>query len=114
MNHLINLASEYFNAWNINDVEQLKPLFHEDIELTDWDVSVSGFDKVIETNDKIFKGATGIRAEILGMTTGENVVSAQLRIHIPENELRGAEVIDVVDIITFTNNKVSSIRAYKG
>ncbi len=110
MNHLINLAHEYFNAWNINDVEQLKPLFHEDIELTDWDVSVKGFDQVIKTNDNIFKGAPGIRAEILGMTNNEHTVSAQLRIHIPENK----EAVDVVDVITFTNNKVSSIRAYKG
>ena len=50
MNQLINLAHDYFTAWNTNDVEKLKPMFHDDIVLIDWDVSVAGFDKVILTN----------------------------------------------------------------
>ena len=109
MNHLINLAHDYFTAWNTNDVEQLKPMFHEDIVLIDWDVSVEGFDKVVLTNQNIFKAVPGIRAEILNIVTDDNLAIAQLIIHISESE-----AIDVVDVLTFTDNKISAIKAYKG
>ena len=47
MNHLINLASRYFTAWNSNDVEELKPMLSEDVTLVDWDISEQGFDAVV-------------------------------------------------------------------
>jgi len=109
MNHLLNLAHDYFTAWNTNDVEQLKPMFHEDIVLIDWDVSVEGFDKVVLTNQNIFNAVPGIRAEILNILTNDNVAIAQLIVHISESE-----AIDVVDVLTFTDNKISAIKAYKG
>ena len=109
MNQLINLAHDYFTAWNTNDVEKLKPMFHNDIVLIDWDVSVAGFDKVILTNQNIFKAVPGISAEILNIVIGDDIAIAQLKVHINENE-----VIDVVDVLTFTDNKISAIRAYKG
>ena len=110
MNHLINLASDYFNAWNSNDVEQLKPMLSEDVTLVDWDINEQGFDAVVAANQRIFDTVPGIRAEVLGMaTTGNSTVFAQLRVHISETES-----IDVVDIITYNGIHLTSIKAYKG
>lgn len=109
MTHLMKLAHNYFKAWNSNDVEQLKPMFNEDIILIDWDVSVEGFDKVIETNQNIFKAVPGIRAEVSNIVTDDNVAIAQIIVHISEDE-----AIEVVDVLKFVDNKISAIRAYKG
>ena len=57
MNHLINLASKYFTAWNTNSVDELKPLLSDDVTLTDWDIDVSGLDSVLGANEQIFETA---------------------------------------------------------
>mgnify|MGYP000854168981 CR=1 FL=1 len=111
MNHLINLASKYFTAWNTNSVDELTPLLSEDVSLTDWDIDVSGLDSVLGANEQIFETVSGIRAEVLSMATNsaDGTVFAQLKVHISETES-----IDVVDVITFNRTLITSIKAYKG
>lgn len=111
MNHLINLASSYFTAWNSNDIEELKPMLSEDVTLVDWDISEQGFDAVVAANQKIFDTVPGIHAEVLSMATNsaDSTVFAQLRVHVSDTES-----IDVVDVITFNKTHITSIKAYKG
>ena len=111
MNHLINLASQYFTAWNSNDVEQLKPMLSQDVTLVDWDINEQGLDAVVAANQRIFDTVPGIRAEILSMAVNgaDSTVFAQLRVHISDTES-----IDVVDIITCNRTQITSIKAYKG
>ena len=106
---IIELAKDYFRAWNEKDIVSLKGMFDKNIILTDWEINLEGSEAVITQNKIIFKKIPSIKATIISLAANYDKVMVQLDI-----SLNFAEVLKVVDIIEFTkNNKIKSITAFK-
>ena len=103
-----NVAVQYFEFWNNQDVDGLRTLFAEDVSLKDWDIEVAGVEEVIKANEAIFNELPDIKAEILQLGMDEGVVFAQIAIHLNTNES-----ISVVDVLNIEGTKIKSIQAYK-
>ena len=104
------LTKKYQEAFNNQDIDKLKSLFHKDVVLKDWERSVSGLNDVVSENEKIFKSVKSLEAISVKEYYFDNTAICVLKIHI-NNE----ETIDVVDIIEFDQEgKILSITAYKG
>jgi|TARA_B110000503_G_scaffold102755_1_gene153479 hypothetical protein len=106
---MIALAYKYFEAWNSNNIENLRPLFSEDIILTDWDINASGIEDVLIANKNIFDSVVGIKAQVIDIAASStDKVFAKLIIEIsPELSLT------VIDVLTIEHNKIKRIDAYK-
>ena len=105
-----NLIIEYQEAFNSQNLDKLKSIFSEDITLKDWDREVKGNNNALQENKKIFESVKSIRAETVKNYFFENIAVCILKIVVNDNE-----ILDVVDIIEVNReNKISSIKAYKG
>tara|TARA_Y100000356_G_C11123278_1_gene215908 strand:+ start:219 stop:599 length:381 start_codon:yes stop_codon:yes gene_type:complete len=109
-------AQLYFKAWNEADLELLEEMFADDCLLRDWEISAEGKQDVLAANKGIFESVKSIRADVLalhestwGCEGGCGIVIAELEIIVNEEEK-----LLVVDIIEINNNKIKSIKAYKG
>jgi ketosteroid isomerase-like protein len=103
------LALNYFAAWNAQDARWLTHLFDNDVTLVDWDNSVSGLIDVVEMNRKIWADVPDIKATVLDIAESEQHCIAKLLIQIDDDTS-----IDVVDVFTMKDGKITSIKAYKG
>ena len=104
------LTKKYQDAFNNQDIDKLRSLFHKDISLKDWDRTVEGLESVINENKKIFNSVKSLKAVTVKEFCVENTAICVLKIHV-NNE----EIIDVVDIIEFDDEgKILNITAYKG
>jgi hypothetical protein len=91
------------------DINGLEALFSDDIVLRDWEQAAIGKVDVITSNQNLFQRVTSIQVDPVQIYQDENTVAAELIVTI-NNEIR----LLVTDVITFTGDKISSIRAYKG
>ena len=107
--NLETLAEDYFEAFSHKDLDTLALMFHEDVELKDWDISAEGIDSVLAANENIFNSVETITATPLSIYSDGNVVVAELDIIV-----NGKETLAVVDVITFENDLIKKVRAYKG
>ena len=106
------LTINYFNAWNNHNLDKLKDLFSDSCSLRDWDINVSGKEKVIEANSNIFNSLANIRANIINIYIDSNskTTVSELIIELNENDK-----LRVIDVITFNSNGlIETIKAYKG
>ena len=110
MTNLIDRANIYFDTFSNKDLDGLKQMFVDDVTLRDWDINVSGIDNVLEANSNIFNSVQTIKVNPIDLYRDGNVVIAEIEILINEDER-----ILVTDILEYDeNNKIKSIRAYKG
>ena len=100
---------EYFDAFNNKDIITLKELYSKNIHLKDWEVDVTGRNKVLDINKKLFN--LQFEVYILDMVQSENRTINTLNILFPEDGVS----IEVIDVITFNEDtfEIESIRAYK-
>ena len=106
------LTINYFNAWNNHNLDKLKDLFSDSCSLRDWDINVSGKEKVIEANNNIFTSLPNIKANTINIYIDINsqTTVSELIIRLNENNK-----LKVVDVITFNSSGlIETIRAYKG
>ena len=106
------LTINYFDAWNSHNLDKLKDLFSDSCSLRDWDINVSGIQKVIEANNKIFSSLPNIKANIVNTYIDKNsqTTVSELIIELNENDK-----LKVIDVIAFNSNGlIETIRAYKG
>jgi hypothetical protein len=75
----------------------------------DWEQSAIGKVDVVTANQKLFQSVTSIQVDPVQIYQDENTVVAELIVTI-NSEIR----LLVTDVITFTGDKISSVRAYKG
>lgn len=102
------IITKYFESWNSHNIEKLSSLFDEKITLKDWELSAHGINQVIDANQKIFKSAPKIRAEIIDLSFNEKHIYANLVIHIDDHRK-----LNVIDVIKIHNGKIISISAYR-
>ena len=106
----VEIAQLYFDYWNKRDLSGLMSIFSKDIVLKDWEGSHQGSLAVLDANSKIFKHHPDIKLKVIDIafTNDNHKIMAELEIYL-DKELR----IDVVDIISFKNDKIIDIKAYK-
>ena len=105
---MLEIADAYFNAWNRHDINDLRNLFSDNVELKDWDIHEIGIESVLKANSDIFESVPLINAEIINIAYNSNKVMAEIKIHLDKKN-----TIDVVDIIKINQNLITSIKAYK-
>ena len=111
-NRLEHLAQRYFNAWNAKDSNKLELLLSSDAQLRDWEIDKTGSASVVQANMDIWKRVPGIFIEVLTIHVSNDTRTVCAEIVV---KLSASESLKVVDVITFdSQNKIASIRAYKG
>jgi len=106
---LKELAKKYFETFSHKDLAGLALMFHTDVSLFDWEISAEGIHDVLEANKKIFDSVNTIKVVPMDLYQDGNVVVAELNIIVNEQE-----VIAVADVLTFEDDKIIMVRAYKG
>ena len=107
---LKKLAVEYFNSFSKKSITEIEKILSDNVTLNDWNISCSGKFEVIGATQSIFDSVDTIDIKPTNIYCCKDVVIAELKIVI-----NNSTVNLVVDIITFDiNNKIASIRAYKG
>ena len=104
-----NLVNLYFDCWNSHNINDLKKLFDKSVILEDWENTFNGIDEVVQENNNLFKNFPTIRAVIADLGISDERVFAKIKVY-----LNGDDVIDVIDVFEFKDNKIVNIKAYKG
>lgn len=106
----VEIAKLYFDYWNKHDLAGLMSIFSKDIVLKDWEGSNQGSVAVLDANSKIFKNQPDIKLKVIDIafTDDNQKIMAELEIYV-DKEFK----IDVVDILSFNNDKIIDIKAYK-
>ena len=103
------LALQYFETFSRKDINGLAGLFASNPSLRDWSGAAEGLDNVLAANKNIFDNVDTIVVTPLSFYRDGSTVLAEIEVLI-----NGSETLLVVDVITFENDKISSVRAYKG
>jgi ketosteroid isomerase-like protein len=100
----------YLSAYARKDLAAVTEMFSDDVEVWDWNISVSGKRAALDETAKNFQNAKTIEIEALAIYAGADAVAGELKIVIDgEIELR------VVDVVSFdTKGRIRAIRAYLG
>ncbi len=111
---VLDKALEYFTTFSEQDSKGLRSMFSDDVYLRDWEIIANGIDEVVDANQSIFDSVETIVVnpiQLYHSTTPEcDVVIAEIEIIINDDE-----TLLVTDILEFDgNNKIKSVRAYKG
>lgn len=105
------MVEKYIAAWNHRATDVLKYMFHRDIFLTDWDISVQGADSVVGANAQIWESVPDIKIEILETFyhNRTQTLVAKLAVSSKMEDIN----LPVIDIIKFKDGKIFSVDAYK-
>lgn len=104
---LKQLTVNYFESFNSKDVEGLKNLYSQKVELIDWVGEWSGIEDVLGVNRGLFN--EGIQIKVNQIYQSQNRTYNHITISIGEDELK------VLDVIQFDENGfITKIEAYKG
>jgi len=103
-----SIALKYFESWSNKELPKISELLHEDCRLEDWNTNLNSKTKIIELN-KDFFNKNEIELTINDLVENKNKVWANISIKINNDEY-----LDVIDILTFSENKIIKIKAFKG
>ena len=111
---VLDRALEYFTTFSEKDSEGLRSMFSDDVILRDWEIIANGIDEVVDANQSIFDSVETIVVNPVqlyhSITSESDVVIAEIEIIINDDEtLLVTDILEVDD-----NNKIKSVRAYKG
>ena len=113
--NLENAARAYFSAFESKKLDTLFDMFHEDISLKDWNLSVEGRRSVLVANAEIFDAIDKISVNVENLYLCNMTIVAELSILADDQD-----PLPVVDIIKFHPEcingqfKIKSIVAYRG
>ena len=103
-------AIEYFNFFSNKNIKEVGEMLSENVTLNDWNISCSGKSEVMSATQNIFDSVDMIDVKPINIYCDKKIVIAELEIVINDSVVES-----VIDIIAFdVNNKIVSIRAYKG
>jgi len=109
MSDLKQLATDYFATFSRKDLNGLTDMFADTVALRDWTGSAEGKTDVLAANKNIFDNVDTIIVTPLSLHQDGNTVAAEIEVLI-----NGVEKLLVVDVITFDDDKITGVRAYKG
>ena len=104
----INIARKYFKFWASKDLNGLNEIIHENCVLEDWETKICGKNEIKDLNEAFFK-TNDVDLKINNMIESNDEVWSNLTITI-----NNKDKIEVVDILSFLDNQVIKIRAFKG
>ena len=101
--NLINIAKEYFNLFELKDIDNLKKLFDKHISLQDWEINVEGLDNVIEKNIEIFTELDDFELTVNQIYLIDNIIFAEIDI------ITGDVKMSVLDKIEFNHKQIKGV-----
>jgi len=113
----IDICKQYFQAFQEKNIEIIKQMISESIELKDWELMISGKADFINATKKIFVDIENISIIIKNQGIQNKPVSKsmiifnEIEIHLNNNSI----ILEVMDVIEFDvkTGLIKSIRAYK-
>lgn len=110
-------VAKYFESWNSKDQIRLGECLCSNSRLSDWNISVEGFEEVLKANANIWQSFPQIKinVEALFISDASRVATCEISVCLDGEDLSKPErVLKVVDILSFSEeNKITNIRAYK-
>jgi hypothetical protein len=104
---LFTRSKDYFEYLNNKKIDSVKSMYTDEIILQDWVGSWNGIDEVINANEELLKN--NFKINIINIKQIDDKTFNEIEIQFDN------EKIHVMDVITFNDdNKIVSIRAYKG
>ena len=121
----LSLLKTYFKSFAQKDIDELKNLFSDDIELIDWNNTYKGKDKVLNEVEGIFSSFTIIRLYVINIFSELDIVhddDSETDITIPKNNSYACQIeiifddtspLHIMDLIEFDDDfKIKKINAY--
>lgn len=106
MKNILDITNLYFNALNNKEINTLSKIYSKNINLIDWDLCISGKNKVLEANIQLFKNK--FRIDVLSSNEIKHKTFNEIILKINNVSL------NIIDIITFDENlKINEIKAFK-
>ncbi len=107
---LKNTCLDYFYKFASKDLDGLISMFCGTYidELFDWNQKEIGIDNVRNAYERLFSNIDNIRVIPLKMIEEDNTVCCQIKIII-----NNKDILDVIDVIEFSDGKILKIKAYK-
>mgnify|MGYP003646352132 CR=1 FL=1 len=105
-----NNLIEYFSAFSNKNIDLLSDMFSDDVELTDWNISVKGKQDVIMANENIFNSVNTIKVTPISFfSNGSSTYLVLICILINEDQ-----TLNVSDVIRFNDEGlIESICAFE-
>lgn len=105
---MLKIAKKYFESWSKKNLNELSSFLHDDCVLEDWENSIDGKIEILDFNKKFFF-ENNVSLKINEIYENRNNVWAHLTI-----TLNNTEVLEVIDVLNFKNDKIIKIKAFKG
>lgn len=110
MESLKLLARKYIKLFAAKNLIGLREILDNDVSLRDWEINLEGIENVLNFNSKLFSAIELIKINLLNIAAEGRLVFIEMEIHLDKGEK-----LKVIDLIEFSkNNKIISIKAYKG
>lgn len=106
-NKLKNAINVYYEAFISNNPELLTNVLAEDVYLRDWEIEKHGIKEVVETSSEIMN-LPNFHIVILNEIYEGEFAVVDIIVKVSD------EILKVIDLFEFENNKIKSIKAYKG
>ena len=111
----LDLANYYFKIFSEKNLEMLGQIFHDQVTLRDWNFKGEGKSEVLKINREIFENNSKIYVMPLKkwIVMDKDLKGATLFADLKIDDKKGNSSL-VLDILTFREDKITSITAYKG
>lgn len=117
---------KYFSNFCSKNIEEIKDIFSDDIELKDWNNEFFGKTEVLKEVESIFNSFTSIRLDVCGIYNSTDIINCEdgeyLLIVPSENKFAcqieiifdDGKPLSIIDLIEFDDTgKIKSLIAYK-
>lgn len=116
----------YFSSFCSKNIEDLKEIFSDDVELVDWNNQYIGKDNVIKEVQSIFDTFESIQLNVIKIYNSIDIVEdkdSEFLLAIPSDSLfscrieikfDGGDPLRIIDLIEFNNDaQIKNLTAYK-
>lgn len=104
-----DIINQYFETFSKKDLEGLNKLYADTVVLNEWNANLFiGKDEVLEANKKLFDQFRQIDIKVNASAVTNNKSVNEITVILDEMN------VDVVDVITIENKKITYIMAYRG
>jgi len=110
---LVGLSRRYLDAFKNKNLDVLKSMLSDDVQLIDWENNIVGFDNVVSFNKEVFSAHKSINVQIKSIKSFPDTLTTQCKILITLVQ-KEKQTLSVIDVLTFdTNGLIKKIQAEK-